>query len=676
MKKLIAIILFVSFPSLAQWKNVNSPVPRPESFLYFHNKIFVGSSTGIFISTDNGERWTLNDLGGSVTTIVAKGDTLIAGVSLKGIYFSYDHGNTWVNKSNGLLNLTLLKVIHYKDVLIAASRYYIYRSYDNGDSWVQYSYGISSIGVVNSFIGVDNFIFAGTQTGCFRISVTDTVWKNLDYGILKNDNIISLYFYKDFIYLASNTIKRSNDFGDYWETVGWDSMQYGLSSYTSFTSLGDNLFLGSGDGLFVSKGLSSEWELVTNSFRPVRILGKVENLLFLNVHNAFGIYISADTGKTFSRIATPEAVSTIFHESNSLFVGTPWGVSKSTDSGVNWKVEHYDSVIQIKPNIVKIGQYWFVPSNKGILRSTDTLKTFQTKNQGLTNFSSAYLISHQNTLYCNINSKIYESTNHGDSWSLLVGNLPNHLMSEMKIFNDTLIIGSNIGLILYSLDGKTFITRNKGLTDSTINSIHYTNSNLFVGTNKGLYSSPDFGVTWERIDTGFVDTRIAVINSIQGDLFVGAYGFNLYKSNDDGKTWVSVNDGLPSRSDAARFLYEFDNYIFFVGQDGRLWRREKNEMTDIQKVNAMIPTENMLHQNFPNPFNPNTTIKYQISKEGLVSLIIFDILGRKVETLINENKFPGFYSIEWNPKNFPTGVYYYTLQLGNQIETKKMLFLK
>ena len=97
-----------------------------------------------------------------------------------------------------------------------------------------------------------------------------------------------------------------------------------------------------------------------------------------------------------------------------------------------------------------------------------------------------------------------------------------------------------------------------------------------------------------------------------------------------------------------------------------------------------IPTSFALYQNYPNPFNPGTKIMYDIpaspvpSKGGvLVKLIVYDILGREVARLINnELKQPGRYSIDWNGNNFASGVYFYKIEAGNFVQAKKMVLIK
>lgn len=83
-----------------------------------------------------------------------------------------------------------------------------------------------------------------------------------------------------------------------------------------------------------------------------------------------------------------------------------------------------------------------------------------------------------------------------------------------------------------------------------------------------------------------------------------------------------------------------------------------------------------LNQNFPNPFNPSTSIQYQVSSISQVTLKVYDILGNEVATLINEKKPAGVYEVDFNSSQLSSGVYLYKLQAGSFVQTKKMLLLK
>lgn len=90
----------------------------------------------------------------------------------------------------------------------------------------------------------------------------------------------------------------------------------------------------------------------------------------------------------------------------------------------------------------------------------------------------------------------------------------------------------------------------------------------------------------------------------------------------------------------------------------------------------ILPHNFSLSQNFPNPFNPSTEIRYQIAEAGRVTLKVFDVLGNEIKTLVEELKEPGSYFVDFNGNNFPSGIYYYRLQTGSYSETKKMILLK
>lgn len=83
-----------------------------------------------------------------------------------------------------------------------------------------------------------------------------------------------------------------------------------------------------------------------------------------------------------------------------------------------------------------------------------------------------------------------------------------------------------------------------------------------------------------------------------------------------------------------------------------------------------------LNQNYPNPFNPNTTISYSLKNDGIVQLVVYDMLGREVAQLVNEQKPAGNYSVEFNASNLPSGIYIYRLTSGDYSAVKKLILLK
>ena len=118
--------------------------------------------------------------------------------------------------------------------------------------------------------------------------------------------------------------------------------------------------------------------------------------------------------------------------------------------------------------------------------------------------------------------------------------------------------------------------------------------------------------------------------------------------------------------------------IKLAGADGSLVNVVARTTTSDVKV---IPGEFALQQNFPNPFNPSTEIRYDLPEEGFVNLVVYNMVGQKVRTLRSETMQPGYHSMVWDGRNdvgsqVATGMYFYSIHTGSFQATKKMLFLK
>jgi len=163
------------------------------------------------------------------------------------------------------------------------------------------------------------------------------------------------------------------------------------------------------------------------------------------------------------------------------------------------------------------------------------------------------------------------------------------------------------------------------------------------------------------------------------------YGFEVERKHES-SSWRKIGFMAGNGTTTVPRNYSFiderlatGNYAYRLKQidtDGQF------EYSGILNVTVSLPLTTHLVQNYPNPFNPSTKIVYSIENEGLIQLMIFDISGRIVRTLINENRLPGEYSVLWNGRNdygkrVVSGVYFYALQIGSQTtETKQMVMLK
>jgi len=104
--------------------------------------------------------------------------------------------------------------------------------------------------------------------------------------------------------------------------------------------------------------------------------------------------------------------------------------------------------------------------------------------------------------------------------------------------------------------------------------------------------------------------------------------------------------------------------------------RVLGSVSAVEIASSKLPTSYALEQNYPNPFNPSTRIGFKVQVSGFTSLRIFDLLGREVATLVNEELMPGSYEATWDAARLPSGVYFYRLQAGEFVETKKLVLMR
>ncbi len=159
-----------------------------------------------------------------------------------------------------------------------------------------------------------------------------------------------------------------------------------------------------------------------------------------------------------------------------------------------------------------------------------------------------------------------------------------------------------------------------------------------------------------------------------GTFFAGLV--KLEKTTGNITVFNKVNSGLPDNSVSA-IAIDVNGNIWIGTFLGGLSVYNKGGVVSVEESrdNSAV-SEYSLLQNYPNPFNPSTTIVYTIKKETHVSLKVYDLLGREVSELVNENQVTGKYKVKFDVSNLPSGVYLYTLKAGNFVETKKLMVLK
>ena len=158
---------------------------------------------------------------------------------------------------------------------------------------------------------------------------------------------------------------------------------------------------------------------------------------------------------------------------------------------------------------------------------------------------------------------------------------------------------------------------------------------------------------------------------------------NIYCAGPTG-IWVISPSGvcldtivMPNKASASNCNWgDADRKALYITSGTSLYRIRLATSTSV-KDQGSLPTKSFkLMDNYPNPFNPSTTIQFQTIKYKFVTMKVFDVLGCEIATLVNEFKYPGTYFIEWNAAGMSSGLYFCQLQAENEIQTKKLVLIK
>ncbi|MFT5142040.1 MAG: hypothetical protein ACI80V_002667 [Rhodothermales bacterium] len=222
------------------------------------------------------------------------------------------------------------------------------------------------------------------------------------------------------------------------------------------------------------------------------------------------------------------------------------------------------------------------------------------------------------------------------------------------------------------------LTRLRDLT-FTVGSSGGAGYDYAVVTSSAL-SDPSIAEAYEgmmiRMEGVEVGTNQADAPSDFGEFTVGTTGSGAFVRVDDQSSDFSggFNDGLTEGQVFAfiqgAWSYSFSNY--------KLWPESESDVgtSGVAVEEEGLPDKFELHANYPNPFNPATTIRYDVAGTEMVRLAVYDVLGRQVSSLVNGQQSPGRYSVDFNASNLASGVYIYRLEAGTRVFTRTMLLLK
>ena len=674
---------------------------------------------GMFVSRDGGMTWAASGFPGTtpVAQLSAAGQWVIAGCLGPG-YQSTDGGLSWVQIGNppGGFNSSCLQ----SAVGLIGNPNGIYRSTDTGGTWTlvrptgRYIYAIAIAGAkafagvtntilssadtgatwrpdsinlpcnyINSIVfspggSAGNLVFAGSDSGVFRSTDNGARWYPKNTG-MTSPLICALGFQSkgtggppELYACTGSGVFRSSDFGETWTITGLPAGTWVLASSASSIYAGSRISLSSGfaNSSFISLPNGNE---------------------IYRSDDLGGHWIEADSGvlgeapwHLTSLAANPGSPGgySVFAGLTSANSGSRGTVFGSTNSGASWSNVLTDSVMGGFPALAATASSVFLGfDGDGVYRSTNNGLTWASSDSGM------YMPPYDQVpsiAYINAFSVDRETIYAGGGYYAPIVILPPRRVVRMLanyVFSST-NGGATWGKVDSGFSPVRYTINDSG---SVLTCLYVDGGHIVVGTrawnptamwqpNGGIYHSTGQGTSWTLADSALTGLQISCLIGVRADVFAGSNS-GVFHSSDHGSSWTNISGGL---ADSAVGSLAIAQGFLFAATSSGVWRRPLSEITSVEsnKASGLRPAAFNLSQNFPNPFNPSTTIRFGLAERVHVRLSVFTVLGQLVSTLLNGEEEPGYHEVRFDGTGLASGVYYYRLQAGSFVKTMKLLHLR
>lgn len=662
----------------------------------------------------------------NATTIIAVGS---AGTIVR----STNAGSSWQTIRISTFNsLERIQFLNQNTGYVSGDSSILLKTTDAGNNWIRLPY-------ISGYNGA-GLCFLDVNTGF--ISSFNTIEKTTDGGQTFNSiSTLGNYPY-EIKFLNENTGYFSTNSSVYKTTnqgLNWSSILSGLgasahqlyfvdintgyvsndTSVLETTNGGLNWFScfgGSSNQVLSIKFLNSSFGIITGRNELIKKTtngGLVWSDISYTVSNDISSVSFFDPsnlviGSDYSMILKSSNAGSSWLQMSSGSVGSFKGISMSdanTGFAIQWRGNYGNNVVKT----VNGGDSWseisgifpdylysiaFVNSLTGFVGS-DQGRILKTQNGGL-NWSTINYGSSTITDICFPASSVgifvtqlgefYRTTNVGQTWQLVYND---NAGSPCKLC----FIDQNTGfaiatqLLKTSNSGVNWIPLTNPIASGNTTCLYFVDANTgFLGTINGQVSkTTNGGINWQTNSVSqYVITSLKFVNANTG-YFTGSGNIGgvkgvLSKTIDGGVSWNRQN--LPSNWSLLNLTVLNSNSLLACGDAGTIIKTTTGgEYIGVEKVGSEIPARHFLLRNFPNPFNPNTTIRFDISNQHpeektRTQILIYDVMGKLISIMVDQYLGPGSYKIQWNAQNFPSGVYFCTLRVGEFSQTEKIVLLK
>ena len=728
------MLLFQIAQSQTDWVQTDGPIGGVVNVIdtTSSGSILVGTDgSGVFRSIDDAASWSRPGVSINNLKVLSfanlPGGTVLAGTSQHGILQSTDDGQTW--QQFGLAGIDVQAIVVLSASIIYATGSSVggagvERTTNGGASWMLLTSGLPGI-IIPTDLDLDTngdlFFVPGFNGGVYRSTNGGDSWNAVNMGLDVRVADLKIAANGDLFAATQGGIYRSTDLGDQW-TASSNGLPVGAQCLRLSIAHDGALYTALvGNGLVYSSAAGGQsWTAFSDGLPPrqVRALANAGGHLLAGMFG-LGIYGIAVGSKSPGVVWSSKSVGftaveisdlTMFHGPGQLpqIIASSYRGSdiQSTVDGQHWNiVGDHPPMMDVQKVVGDVdgievvhyaAGYDYGTSSGGVVVLTTSQPQWQRKVNGLSGNTFLDIDVNPNTHKVNLISTgdMFGTTNRGDTWFIDNSGLPsNRLMlaveynrNEQKWYTSIGTNGGSDGAIYTRSSDNADWTISRSITGTFLTkmALNYTVPDEVAGiANSGIVYRCD-GNGCAPLTNGFPSGGYAstIEYSLTGWLHAGVRDVGQFVFSPSG-SWMPVGNNLPQgdyRGIKFGLTFETSPMVadtsIFVGIYGRGVYRLGPTLTGIDPTGEPLPVALSLEQNYPNPFNPATTITFGIPFTSHVSLKVYDVLGREVTTLVDENLQPGVYSKSFDGGKLSSGVYCYRLRAGDLAQTRKLLLLR
>ena len=665
--------------------------------------LFASTSGNVIRSTNAGSTFANVSTGASATLykiMMINPTTFIVAGTTSAIRLSTDAGATWASINTGISAGSTFYDLDYVNgkLFVTGNSRYIYTTTNLGVSWDSVSFlapvaqqtltttyyttdikdtillTAGGLGLINTRIGSTNTCYSNLT----RLGTIYDIYKDKASGrMIATGAPTQTGFYDQFVYstnsgatwLPATTTKSAGKLNQVVEVDENYNPEKTATSASTFESIYmfdpmNGYSCGSYGAIYKTTNGGASWDSVVTNIPATANLYKIQ-------------FISPTTGWAFSNAA--DTAGTIFKTTNG---GTVWAQYKlGSTTGSDTKI--YDA------HMVNENYGWCVNYSPAPFKTTDGGLTWteQPLSDAYTGYLYGVKMVDTTTGYCiGGGDRFYKTTNGGTMWNKMTSFSSGLSHYSIDLVDTNYIaVGSSSGITAFTTNGGSSWALHPTNGFGSVYAITFDIPT--IGQPKA-YAAGMYGAIFQREGVPVPVELNLFTASVNGNSVnlnwstateINNSGFEIYRNTNNNLTKIGFIKGNGTATQRNQYSFTDANL-----SNGRYsYQLRQIDFDGSSKVynlsNEVVigtPMTYSLSQNYPNPFNPSTVIKYSIPQSSLVTLKVYNILGKEVASLVNENKEAGNYTVNFSAKNLSSGVYFYTIKAGNFTQTKKMTIIK